>query len=257
MADLSHKTRGSAFGRMTVDLRGRAERGHGPEGHVPVRPRPLCYNSRREKEEEVRRERQERQERQGPPEEAGPGRRDHRRPPRLPGPVRVHQRHQLRRQGPVVRHLADGRARDPQLRRQRSARISPRSSLSFLGLAAFVLPFVLGYAALRAVLRGTSAHLLKRLGTITLGLLIVCPAPGLRLRDTSRVPRQHVPGRRPPRRAPAQLPGPLPQHHRLVLLPPGRAGRCSCSSPPAGRWPRPSISPRGPSSPRPRRSASR
>jgi len=47
--------------------------------------------------------------------------------------------------------------------------------LSFLGLAAFVLPFVLGYAALRAVLRGTSAHLLKRLGTIALGLLIVCP----------------------------------------------------------------------------------
>jgi S-DNA-T family DNA segregation ATPase FtsK/SpoIIIE len=47
--------------------------------------------------------------------------------------------------------------------------------LSLLGLAAFVLPFVLGYAALRAVLRGTSAHLLKRLGTIALGLLIVCP----------------------------------------------------------------------------------
>jgi S-DNA-T family DNA segregation ATPase FtsK/SpoIIIE len=47
--------------------------------------------------------------------------------------------------------------------------------LWLLGLAAFVLPFVLGYAALRAVLRGTSAHLLKRLGTIALGLLIVCP----------------------------------------------------------------------------------
>jgi S-DNA-T family DNA segregation ATPase FtsK/SpoIIIE len=47
--------------------------------------------------------------------------------------------------------------------------------LWFLGLAAFVLPFVLGYAALKAVLRGTSSHLLKRLGTITLGLLIVCP----------------------------------------------------------------------------------
>ena len=30
-----------------------------------------------------------------------------------------------------------------------------------LGLASFVLPFALGYAALRAVLRGTSAHLLK------------------------------------------------------------------------------------------------
>ena len=47
--------------------------------------------------------------------------------------------------------------------------------LWFLGLASFVLPFVLGYAALRAVLRGTSSHLLKRLGTITLGLVIICP----------------------------------------------------------------------------------
>jgi S-DNA-T family DNA segregation ATPase FtsK/SpoIIIE len=47
--------------------------------------------------------------------------------------------------------------------------------LWFLGLAAFVSPFALGYAALRAVMRGTSAHLLKRLGTITLGLLIACP----------------------------------------------------------------------------------
>jgi len=47
--------------------------------------------------------------------------------------------------------------------------------LWFLGLAAFFLPFFLGYAALKAVLRGTSAHLLKRLGTITIGLLIVCP----------------------------------------------------------------------------------
>jgi S-DNA-T family DNA segregation ATPase FtsK/SpoIIIE len=43
------------------------------------------------------------------------------------------------------------------------------------GLAAFVLPFVLGHAALRAILRGTSSHLLKRLGIITLGLLIACP----------------------------------------------------------------------------------
>jgi S-DNA-T family DNA segregation ATPase FtsK/SpoIIIE len=47
--------------------------------------------------------------------------------------------------------------------------------LSFLGLAAFLLPFALGYAALRAVLRGTSAHLLRRLGTLSLALLIVCP----------------------------------------------------------------------------------
>ena len=47
--------------------------------------------------------------------------------------------------------------------------------LWFLGLTAFVFPFALGYAALRAVLRGTSAHLMKRLGTIALGLLIVCP----------------------------------------------------------------------------------
>jgi len=44
-----------------------------------------------------------------------------------------------------------------------------------VGLAAFFLPFALGHAALRAVLKGTSAHLLKRLGTITLGLVIVCP----------------------------------------------------------------------------------
>jgi S-DNA-T family DNA segregation ATPase FtsK/SpoIIIE len=47
--------------------------------------------------------------------------------------------------------------------------------LSFLGLTAFLLPFALGYAALRAVLRGTSAHLLRRLGTLSLALLIVCP----------------------------------------------------------------------------------
>jgi len=47
--------------------------------------------------------------------------------------------------------------------------------LWFLGLAAFFFPFVLGYAAVRAVLRGTSAHLLKRLGTIAVGLLIACP----------------------------------------------------------------------------------
>ncbi len=47
--------------------------------------------------------------------------------------------------------------------------------LWFLGLASFVLPFVLGYAALKAVMRGTSSHLLKRLGTITLGLAIICP----------------------------------------------------------------------------------
>jgi len=47
--------------------------------------------------------------------------------------------------------------------------------LWFLGLASYVLPFILGYAALRAVLRGSSAHLLKRLGTIALGLAIVCP----------------------------------------------------------------------------------
>jgi S-DNA-T family DNA segregation ATPase FtsK/SpoIIIE len=44
-----------------------------------------------------------------------------------------------------------------------------------LGLVAYIVPFILGYAALRAVLRGSSAHLLKRLGTITMGLLIVCP----------------------------------------------------------------------------------
>jgi S-DNA-T family DNA segregation ATPase FtsK/SpoIIIE len=47
-------------------------------------------------------------------------------------------------------------------------------AISLLGLAAFVLPFVIGYAALKAVLRGTSAHLLKRMTTIAIGLLIVC-----------------------------------------------------------------------------------
>jgi len=47
--------------------------------------------------------------------------------------------------------------------------------LWFLGLASYFLPFILGYAALRAVLRGSSAHLLTRLGTIALGLVIVCP----------------------------------------------------------------------------------
>jgi len=47
--------------------------------------------------------------------------------------------------------------------------------LWFLGLAAFLFPWVLGYAAVRAVLRGTSSHLLRRLGSITLALLIVCP----------------------------------------------------------------------------------
>ena len=47
--------------------------------------------------------------------------------------------------------------------------------LWFLGLAAFLFPFALGYAALRAVLRGTSAHLLRRLGSLALALLIVCP----------------------------------------------------------------------------------
>jgi S-DNA-T family DNA segregation ATPase FtsK/SpoIIIE len=47
--------------------------------------------------------------------------------------------------------------------------------LWFLGLASFVLPFVLGYAALKAVARGTSSRLLKRLGTISLGLVIACP----------------------------------------------------------------------------------
>jgi S-DNA-T family DNA segregation ATPase FtsK/SpoIIIE len=47
--------------------------------------------------------------------------------------------------------------------------------LWFLGLAAFLFPFALGYAALRAVLHGTSAHLLRRLGTLTVGLLLLCP----------------------------------------------------------------------------------
>lgn len=47
--------------------------------------------------------------------------------------------------------------------------------LWFLGLAAFFFPFSLGYAAVRAVFRGTSAHLLRRLGSLSLALLISCP----------------------------------------------------------------------------------
>jgi len=44
-----------------------------------------------------------------------------------------------------------------------------------LGLAAFLFPLALGYAAVRAVLRGTSVPLLRRLGVIVLGLLLFCP----------------------------------------------------------------------------------
>lgn len=51
--------------------------------------------------------------------------------------------------------------------------------LWFLGLIAFLLPFGMGYAAVRAVLRGTSAHLLRRLGSVLLLVLILCPFSAL------------------------------------------------------------------------------
>ena len=45
----------------------------------------------------------------------------------------------------------------------------------FLGFVAFLLPFGLGYAAVRAALHGTSGGLFRRLGMVFLFFLIVCP----------------------------------------------------------------------------------
>ena len=45
----------------------------------------------------------------------------------------------------------------------------------FLGFVAFLLPFGLGYAAVRAVLHGTAGNLARRLGTVFFLFLIVCP----------------------------------------------------------------------------------
>jgi S-DNA-T family DNA segregation ATPase FtsK/SpoIIIE len=51
----------------------------------------------------------------------------------------------------------------------------------FLGLASFLLPFGLGYAAVKAVLRGTAVNLLRRVGAVFVFFLIVCPLSALLL----------------------------------------------------------------------------
>ncbi len=50
---------------------------------------------------------------------------------------------------------------------------------SFLGFMVFLLPFGLAFASAKAILRGTSAHLLRRLGTGVVFFLIVCPFASL------------------------------------------------------------------------------
>ncbi|HVP90451.1 MAG TPA: DNA translocase FtsK [Terriglobales bacterium] len=45
----------------------------------------------------------------------------------------------------------------------------------FLGFAAFLLPFGLGYAAVKALLRGTAGGLLRRTGAVLVFFLIFCP----------------------------------------------------------------------------------
>jgi S-DNA-T family DNA segregation ATPase FtsK/SpoIIIE len=49
----------------------------------------------------------------------------------------------------------------------------------FLGLAVFLLPFALGYVAVKAVLRGSSGGLLRRLSSVLIFFLIVCPLAAL------------------------------------------------------------------------------
>jgi S-DNA-T family DNA segregation ATPase FtsK/SpoIIIE len=51
----------------------------------------------------------------------------------------------------------------------------------FLGFVVFLLPFGLGYAAVKAVLRGTAGNLLRRLGNVLLFFLIICPLAALLL----------------------------------------------------------------------------
>jgi len=46
---------------------------------------------------------------------------------------------------------------------------------SLLGFTAFLLPFLIGYVAVKAVLRGTGGGLLRRLGSVALLFLIICP----------------------------------------------------------------------------------
>jgi S-DNA-T family DNA segregation ATPase FtsK/SpoIIIE len=55
----------------------------------------------------------------------------------------------------------------------------------FLGFVVFLLPFSLGYVAVKAVLRGAAGHLLRRLGSVFLFFLIICPLSTLLLQ---RVP---------------------------------------------------------------------
>jgi S-DNA-T family DNA segregation ATPase FtsK/SpoIIIE len=51
--------------------------------------------------------------------------------------------------------------------------------LWFMGFMAIFLPFGLGYAAVKAVLRGTAGGLLRRLGAVFLLFLILCPLAAL------------------------------------------------------------------------------
>ncbi len=51
--------------------------------------------------------------------------------------------------------------------------------LWFFGFVAFLLPFGLGYTAVKAVLRGTPGGLLRRLGSVFLMFVIVCPLAAL------------------------------------------------------------------------------
>jgi S-DNA-T family DNA segregation ATPase FtsK/SpoIIIE len=48
-----------------------------------------------------------------------------------------------------------------------------------LGFAAFLLPFGLGYVAVKAVLRGTAGNLFRRLGAVFVFFLILCPLAAL------------------------------------------------------------------------------
>ena len=51
--------------------------------------------------------------------------------------------------------------------------------LWFLGFVVFLLPFGIGYVAVKAVLRGTGGGLLRRLGLVFLFFLIICPLAAL------------------------------------------------------------------------------
>jgi S-DNA-T family DNA segregation ATPase FtsK/SpoIIIE len=50
---------------------------------------------------------------------------------------------------------------------------------SLLGFMAFLLPFAAGYVAVKAVMRGTGGGLLRRMGSVALLFLIVCPLSAL------------------------------------------------------------------------------